>query len=289
MRQRIALRGLAIPSLMLAAACSQSPQSPVSPSVAASSTAANPDGSTLKVTAPTLVSPVNGDRVDSTRPTFVFNNATGRFTTVAPGYRIQFADAAGNVVAERIVEQGSGSQTSFEADADVAYDADYSWRVRAELSGQPGPWSSTAAFKGPAAPVAGGAFTGSVGSPRDIGVNEAADIVFRIYQAGRFNISGGSSRAQMNLYLEMAVAAIHYGHVKWNPAGPDNDWCIKNGGPGRPQSDDIIVSCSTREAWDLVSGIGGPNAYWVTSWVGRLDSAQAIYPPNPSTLSLLPQ
>ena len=41
MLQRIALRGLAIPSVLLVAACSQSPQSPVSPSVAAGSTAAN--------------------------------------------------------------------------------------------------------------------------------------------------------------------------------------------------------------------------------------------------------
>jgi hypothetical protein len=288
MLQRIALRGLAIPSVLLVAACSQSPQSPVSPSVAASSTAATPDGSSLKVTAPATVSPVNGDRIEGIRPTFVFNNSTGRFASATPSYRIQLFDAAGALVGERTVEQ-SGNPTSYAADVDLAYNADYAWRVRAELQGQPGPWSAAATFKTANPPAAGGAFTGSVGSPRDIGVNEAADIIYRIYQAGRFNISGGSSRAQMNLYLEMAVAAIHYGHVKWNPAGPDNDWCIKNGGPGRPQSDDIIVSCSTREAWDLVSGIGGPNAYWVTSWVGRLDSAQAIYPPQPSTLSLLPQ
>jgi hypothetical protein len=84
------------------------------------------------------------------------------------------------------------------------------------------------------------------------------------------------------------VSAVHYGHGKWNPRGPDTNWCIKNGGPGRPQSDDVIVRCSSRDAWDLVSGIGGNNPFWITSYIGRLDNAQQVYPPRASTLALLP-
>jgi hypothetical protein len=32
------------------------------------------------------------------------------------------------------------------------------------------------------------------------------------------------------------------------PGGGDAGWCIKNGGPGRPQSDDVIARCDTRDA-----------------------------------------
>jgi hypothetical protein len=288
MLRRIALHGLALPSLLLAAACSQSPQSPVSPSLAAGGdAAANPDGSTLKVSAPVLVSPADGAVTDGVRPTVTFSNSSGLFTSVALGYRVQVFDAAGNVIAELPVAQDPSGQTSLAAEADLGNDTEYRWRVRAELQGEGGPWSSVWSFRTPAR-VAIGAAGGSVGSPRNIGIGEAVDIIFTIYQAGRYHIGSGASRDRMNLYLETAVAAIHYGHPKWNPRGPDSNWCIKNGGPGRPQSDDVIALCSSRDAWDLVGGIGGPNPVWVTTYIGRLDGSQAVYAPNPATLGLLP-
>ncbi|MGD9903704.1 MAG: fibronectin type III domain-containing protein [Vicinamibacterales bacterium] len=287
MFRRLAISGLIVPSLALAAACSQSPQSPVSPSVAAGSAEANADGSLLKVTAPTLVSPEDGAVTEGIRPTVIFRNASGRFASVALGYRVQVFNAAGNVIAELQVAQDPSGQTSLGAEADLANDTEYRWRVRAEYQGEAGPWSATWSFKTPPR-VSLGAVGGPVGPPRNIGIVEAVDIIFAIYQGGRFNIGRGSNRTQLNLYLEMAVAAIHYGHGKWNPRGPDSNWCIKNGGPGRPQSDDVIVLCSSRDAWDLVGGIGGPNPVWSTSYIGRLDNAQQVYAPNPATLALLP-
>jgi len=276
-----------LPSLALVAACSQSPQSPVSPSVAAGSAEANPDGSLLKVTAPTPLSPENGAVTEGVRPTVTFGNSSGRFASVALGYRVQVFDGAGNSIAEILVAQDPSGQTSLAAEADLGNDLEYRWRVRAEFQGEAGPWSPTWTFKTPPR-VTIGASGGNVGPPRNIGIGEAVDIIFAIYQAGRFNIGRGSNRTQLNLYLEMAVAAIHYGHGKWNPRGPDSNWCIKNGGAGRPQSDDVIVLCSSRDAWDLVGGIGGSNPVWVTTYIGRLDNAQQVYAPNPATLALLP-
>ncbi|MGE0362155.1 MAG: hypothetical protein AB7H93_11465 [Vicinamibacterales bacterium] len=259
----------------------------MSPSVAAGSAEANPDGSLLKVTAPTPLSPENGAVTEGVRPTVTFGNSSGRFASVALGYRVQVFDGAGNSIAEILVAQDPSGQTSLAAEADLGNDLEYRWRVRAEFQGEAGPWSPTWTFKTPPR-VTIGASGGNVGPPRNIGIGEAVDIIFAIYQAGRFNIGRGSNRTQLNLYLETAVAAIHYGHGKWNPRGPDSNWCIKNGGAGRPQSDDVIVLCSSRDAWDLVGGIGGSNPVWVTTYIGRLDNAQQVYAPNPATLALLP-
>ncbi len=286
MFRRLTWLGATAATLALLVACSQAPQSPVSPSAVAGSNAANPDGSTLKVSAPTPVSPANASRTDSVRPTVVFQNAVGRFTSASLSYRLQVLDAANAVIAELPVSQDPSGQTSLAAEADLAFDTEYRWRVRAELEGQPGPWSEVWSFRTVQRVVLG---TGdNVGPPRNIGFSEAYDILYAIYQAARWNISGGSSRDQMNLYLETAMAAIHYGHGKWNPRGPDSNWCIKTGGPGRPQSDDVIVLCSSRDAWDLILSIGAPGATWAPGYIGRLPSIQQVYPPRASTLARLP-
>jgi hypothetical protein len=286
MDRRMFRLGAGLALVVFTAACAQNPESPMSPSATGTSTAANPDGSTLKVSAPVPVSPADGAVADSVRPTVTFRNSTGRFTSVALGYRVQVFSAAGAVIGEFTVSQDASGQTSFGAEADLAFDTEYRWRVRAEFSGEAGPWSPVWSFRTPQRVVLG---TGdNVGPPRNIGFNEAYDIIYAIYQAARWNISGGSTRDQMNLYLETAVAALHYGHGKWNPRGPDTGWCIKTGGPGRPQSDDVIARCDTRDAWDLVGGIGGPNATWSPSYIGKLPSIQQIYPPRASTLARLP-
>lgn len=102
-----------------------------------------------------------------------------------------------------------------------------------------------------------------IGPARDVFINEAQDIItIAIYSAARWDLGSRSSREQRNLYLDAAVAAIHYGHSKWNPKGPDDNWCIKNGGPGHPQADDVIALCRERDAWDLVLSIGANNWNW---------------------------
>ncbi len=286
MLRRYVFSGAAVLTLAFVAACSQAPQTPVSTSPASGSTEANADGSTLKVSAPTPTAPENGSRIDSRRPTVTFANSTGKFTSVALTYRVQVFDSAGALLGETVVAQNPSGQTALAGETDLAFDTEFRWRVRAEFQGEGGPWSPTWSFRTVQRVVLG---TGdNVGPPRNIGFNEAYDILFAIYQAARWNISGGSTRDQMNLFLETAVAALHYGHGKWNPRGPDVNWCIKTGGPGRPQSDDVIVRCNTRDAWDLVGSIGAPGAFWSPSYIGVLPSIQQVYPPRASTLSRLP-
>jgi hypothetical protein len=286
MLRRIAFRGLALPSLMLVAACSQSPQSPVSPSVAAGGDAtANPDGSTLKVTAPTAVSPVNGDRIETQRPTFTFNNSAGKFSSVAPSYRLQLLDAAGALLGERIIAQAGSGQTSYESEVDLAYESDFQWRVRAELQGEAGPWSALAQFKTPVRPVAGGPFTGQVGPQRSIFFDEALDILINIHDTLRIDLGRNSSRQFRIDFLFAGVAAIHYGHPRFNAAGPDPSWCVKDAGGGRPPSDDVLVLCRSRDAWDLIGNSGANGYFWSPHYLGSLPSVQNVYPPPVSSLN----
>lgn len=286
MVQRNVWLATSLAGVALAVACAGSPESPMSPSAVDGATAANPDGSTLKVSAPAPVSPADGSRVDTRRPVVVFNNSTGRFTGVTLSYQLQVFDASGAVVAEFAVPQGAGAQSTFESATELGFDTEFRWRVRATLDGQVGPWSAVWSFKTPQRVVIG---TGdSVGAPRSIQIGEAIDIIYAIYRASNWDIGSRSSRDQRNLYFEAATAAIHYGHAKWNPRGPDSSWCIKNGGPGRPQADDVIVLCQSREAWDLFGGIGGNNVTFDWHGIGRLDSAQAVYAPNRAALAILP-
>lgn len=279
-------RGFALLSLAATVACSEGAQTPVSPSAATGSTAANPDGSTLKVSAPVLVSPVGGGRVDNRRPTFIFSNSVGRFTNVNLTYRLELLDGAGNFVLARPVAQGGG-QSSYDLDVELAYNADVQWRARAEVDGQFGPWSATETFKSPLQPTAGGPFTGSVGPQRSIPFGAAFDIIINIHNTLRIDLGSRSSREFRIDFLNAAVAAIHYGHPRFNAAGPDPSWCVKDAGGGRPQSDDVLVLCHSRDAWDLIASAGANGYFFHTDYLGKLPNGQNIYPPPFSALNFL--
>ncbi|MGE3277244.1 MAG: hypothetical protein AB7O67_19185 [Vicinamibacterales bacterium] len=291
MTSKFALSSLAA-IVALTVACSGSPATPLSPSATTGvALNANADGSTLKIDAPVPSGPGNSETIDTIRPTFTFANATSTYlgsTIAGVSYRLQLLTGGGTLVDERTVAQGSGS-TSYEADTNLDYASDYAWRVRAELDGAYGPWSPAMFFRTPNRPQPGGTPTGTVGAPRNIGFDEAYGIIRRIYDELRFNIGGSSTREQRNVYLAAAVAAIHYGHPRFNPAGPDNDWCIKDAGSGRPQADDVIVICSTRDAWDLVLSIGGDHYHWEPDYIGRLSGSQNVYAPPVGALAILGQ
>lgn len=286
MLRRNALQGVALVALVFVAACSQAPQTPVSASPAGGSTAANADGSTLKVTAPVIVSPRGGDQIETRKPDLVFANSTGKFTAVALQYRVESFDAAGVFLGARLVSQGSGGQTTFASESDLPYDTVFSWRVRAEFDGQAGPWSATESFRTPKAPVAGGT-PGSVGPPRSIQFNEAFDIIVNIHNTLRIDLGSRSSREFRIDFLNAAVAAIHFGHTRFNAAGPDSSWCVKDAGGGRPQSDDVLVLCRSRDAWDLIGSAGANGYFFHRDYLGVLPGNQNVYPPPQSALNFL--
>ena len=138
--------------LALAVACGRSTETPVAPSgVETGSSDAASDGSTLKVSAPTPKSPVNGQQPDGTL-VLTAGAASGKFTAVGPlSYRFQIINAANAVVCNMLVPGGDGDATVSPASTGCTLDFDvvYSWQVRAEMGGSAGPWSSKATFRSP--------------------------------------------------------------------------------------------------------------------------------------------
>lgn len=145
-RHKFAFIGLAALTA-LAMACSRQSTSPTSPSSAAAASSDAEPGVTLKVTAPVPSSPVNDARIgDGVVPTLVASAANGVFTTAALLYRFQVFNEAG-VTAQ---DSGLRSAPTFTVTAELDFEKRYTWRVRAELDGAVGPWSTTASFITPA-------------------------------------------------------------------------------------------------------------------------------------------
>lgn len=271
----------ALGAAALTVACADASRGALSPSATDADASANPDGSTLKVSAPAVVSPRAGEQLSTARPTLVFANATGRFAAVSLQYRVEVTNAAGAVVQTRVVPQAAGATTSWPLDADLPFSTTMSWRVRPELDGQLGSWSSTETFRTPAPPPPPGPVRGN------ISIQRAFDIIVTIHDTLRFDLGRNSTRDARIAFWSAAVAAIHYGHPRFNPNVFDDNWCIKDAGGGRPISDDVIVRCDSRDFWDLIGGVGANGYSWRIVYDGRLPNNQNVYPPPRSALNLI--
>jgi hypothetical protein len=131
--------------LAIAAACGEStPTPPASPSAAIPGDAnANPDGSTLKATAPTPLSPINRVRPDGS-VVLRISNSTLKFATGRPlAYRFEvYNDAGSRVYQSQLVPEGPGGFTTHEVQTQLDVDQPHSWQARAEYLGTAGPWST---------------------------------------------------------------------------------------------------------------------------------------------------
>ena len=133
--------------LALTLACNSAPSAPTNPDAGVpGSGEAAADGSTLKVTAPTLMSPVNDIQLDTRQPTMVVANSTGRFVNRAFTYEFQLLSDGGSVVRTQMVSQGTSTTTSWIYPEDLERDTPYRWQVRARLNELAGPWSSRGRF-----------------------------------------------------------------------------------------------------------------------------------------------
>ena len=144
--------GICLAAAAVLASCSNTPPVPTAPSAngAGSAAATAPDGSTLKTSAPALVSPVERARAEDRRPTLVWANAVGRYGAVGLAYELQVSTPAAMVY-----EQTVGESENFGAHLipfDLEFDTIYSWRVRARLGNEVGPWSNWAEFLSPSRP-----------------------------------------------------------------------------------------------------------------------------------------
>jgi hypothetical protein len=135
--------------LTLAVACSKSPDTPVAPSATTDVTAgAAADGSTLKVTAPVPVSPVNNAQPDGTL-VLVASKSQGKFTSVTPSYEFEIKNASGGVVYSRVTGGAASGANNVEhtVEGSLEFDTPHTWRVRGVLAGAAGPWSTAASFR----------------------------------------------------------------------------------------------------------------------------------------------
>lgn len=128
-------------------ACSQSPGTPISPSGAGpAGTGAAADGSTLKVPAPTQVSPINNARTTTRQPTLIFNNVNGKYVGSTFTYEVEMYDARNTRIVQTTVNQGSGTTSQYTHAVNLDKDSPYTWRVRARAGSYFGPWSPSAGF-----------------------------------------------------------------------------------------------------------------------------------------------
>ena len=142
------LFGVCTAALAIVVACSKT-GAPVSPEpVDATSGQAAPDGSTLKIGKPGIVSPGGGfqfARGASIR--MVITNVQGTFITFPVLYEIEIKNQAGTVVDNPKFNPQPGATTEFVQTAPLPADSLFSWRARARHDNAVGPWSNTETFR----------------------------------------------------------------------------------------------------------------------------------------------
>jgi len=288
MQARFTTIALAVALSAAVAGCSSNNNgAPTSPTSGENgSTTAAADGTTLKATAPGSLEPTGRATVDTLRPTLRFQAGRGKFNDSALAHRLELYQENNLILS---TDLGAGTQDyTIPDNVEMRYATVYRWRVRTQKDNSFGPWSTTADFVSPNAPAVGGGpvsgGSGPIGPTRSIGFQEAYGIIVRFHNEARWNLGSGSSREDRVAFLWSAVAAIHFGHPVWNPAGGDPGWCVKDAGGGRPPSDDVLVRCDTRDAWDLIGGAGANGYSFHQDYLGRLGGEQNVYPPPVSSL-----
>jgi hypothetical protein len=144
MKRRFWFVPVVVCALAAAGSCGESSPSPSSPSAAIPGDAnANADGSTLKATAPTPQSPMNGARQDG-GVRLTIGNAQMKFAgSTQLAYRFEVYNGAGTRVHQSPLVPAGGSSTSYDVvEPNLVADQTYSWQARAESLGTAGPWSS---------------------------------------------------------------------------------------------------------------------------------------------------
>lgn len=234
-------------------------------------------------------------QITTVTPPFVVQN--GRISGPAGPvqYFIEVATAAdpGAIALRMQVTPGSNGTTSISAGSPAPYGTILYWRTYATnftIQSPPSPWVG---FRTPDAPTPGGGGGGTggggggggpVGPARTISIDEALQIIINVHNTLGIDLGSRSTRDSRIAFLNSAAATIHYGHSRFNAKGPDSNWCVKDAGGGRPQSDDVLVRCNSRDAWDLVGGAGADGYQFHIDPIGVLPSSQNVYPPPRSAL-----
>src|SRR5262245_4231750 len=131
----------AVTAVAAGMACAQGSKNVSSPSsMSGGGVGAAADGTTLKASVPTPVSPLNGVKLDfGASPVLVINNSTLQFGNAANAvqltYRFRVFNGAGAIVSNVVVPSGSGTTTTYTVTAALDGEQIYTWDARAEYSG----------------------------------------------------------------------------------------------------------------------------------------------------------
>jgi hypothetical protein len=258
-------------ALTTAVACNSTPDAPTSPSTSPrSGEEAAPDGSTLKVNAPTPLSPINAERLNNRQPTMVLANTQGRFVNRPFSYEFQLFDSGGNVLRSAIVAGGTGT-TSWAYPEQLESDTAYTWRARAAYDGAFGPWSASAGFLTARAAANCG--------PMPIAADRTACIVTVAAMSDEWPRCAQGSGVACHRFTQEVARALAVGDPNWGLLGkPPGTWqCTINAcGPlgGEGFGEDVVVYCLAptcgivarpdgRNDWvaiDIILGAGAPGA-----------------------------
>lgn len=247
------------------------------------------------IEAPTAIGPIG--QLATNRPEFKVGNARvlGPVGNLIYRFEVATAPDPAAIVSVVSVAPGGGGTTSMSL-GDLPYGATFYWRAYVTDGTATSPYSAVMSFRtadtpsSPAPPTPPPPNTppppsgGPVGSPRRISPEEALSIIENVHNSERWDLGSRSSREQRIQFLFRAVATIHYGHSRYNPQGPDAGWCVKDAGGGRPPSDDVLVRCDTRDAWDLIGSAGADGYRFHLDYIGQLPGNQNVYPPPRSSL-----
>jgi hypothetical protein len=227
------------------------------------------------------------------KPTFkVRNGAISGTSGVVYRFQISTTADMSPAMALVTVTPGSNGDTTMSL-GELPYNTTFYWRVYGTDGATQSANSQTLSFKtsappapppptpGPTPPAAN---NGPVGGRRTISINEAAQIIKSVHDAEGWNLGASSSREQRIAFFLRAAATVHYGHGRFNNKGPDSNWCVKDAGGGRPISDDVLVRCDSRDAYDLISGAGGNGYSWHIDAIGILPGNQNVFAPPRSAL-----
>jgi hypothetical protein len=264
--------------LVLMAACSSTPGTPSSPSgVSPTTSALNPDGSSLKVTAPGGLSPSSGV-AESRRPTLSYSSATGRFTPLSGAvYEIEVLNAQNTTAYHRDNVAG----TSHTLETDLTYADNYTWRVRVRVGTDVGPWSGFAGFRTPDPPVpppppvsAGGGLPFAIPAacvPPGDGDRFACVAAVAALSVEWARCAGGSG-VGCHRFTRQVVFALSRSDPNWQmiQAAPGGHACNCSGcGPsdGTMFREDTTVYAG-RNVYDMIVGAGGPSPSINWSFVG---------------------
>jgi hypothetical protein len=145
MSQKLFLYGLAV-AVATAVACGSGDKSPnpVSPGAGGSVDAgdAGPGGESLKLTAPTPLTPANGSTLETFAPVLSVTASAPKFQGSGPltiAHRFQLLNGS------TVVRETRTSGTTW-APSGMEPKTTYGWRVRGEVGGMVGPWSTTWTF-----------------------------------------------------------------------------------------------------------------------------------------------